>query len=200
MEITDLKAVVEGLLFASGDEGITMKQLTKILDITETTVEHVLEELKYDYDHTDRGVMIMHSQKIYYLTTKPEHSHYFKKLMESPNASKMSQAALETLAIIAYQQPITRTEIEEIRGVKSDRPVQTLLARSLIEEVGRKEGVGRPILFGTNKDFLTFFGLTSLEELPPLPEDTADEEMEQEADLFFERFTNQIDEKTKNNG
>src|SRR5690625_6549914 len=87
----------------------------------------------------------MNSKDIYHLTTKPEHSPYYKKFLATPQASRLSQAALETLAIIAYEQPITRIEIEEIRGVKSDRPVQTLLARALIEEVGRKDTVGRPI-------------------------------------------------------
>ena len=103
----------------------------------------------------------------------------------------MSQAALETLAIIAYKQPITRVEIEEIRGVRSDRAVQTLLNRSLIEEVGRKDAVGRPILYATNKVFLTYFGLTSLEELPPLPEDIDKDVIEQEASLFFQQIENE---------
>nr|WP_245251592.1 SMC-Scp complex subunit ScpB [Virgibacillus litoralis] len=198
VEINDLKAIAEGLLFASGDEGITVKQLSRILDITDKTVEHLLDELKYDYENTDRGIMIMQSHQVFHLTTKPEHSDYFKKLLETPQTTRMSQAALETLAIIAYQQPITRTEIEEVRGVKSDRPVQTLIARSLIEEVGRREGVGRPILFATSKDFLTYFGLTSLEELPPLPENMDQEEMEQEADLFFEKFSDQLDHSNNN--
>ncbi|MFD2045906.1 SMC-Scp complex subunit ScpB [Ornithinibacillus salinisoli] len=195
MEMKELKAVLEGLLFANGDEGITVKQLSNIMDISTDSVEHLLEELKYDYEHVTRGIMIMKSHQVYHLTTKPEHSEYFKKLLETPQASRMSQAALETLAIIAYKQPITRTEIEEIRGVKSDRPVQTLIARSLIEEVGRREGAGRPILFGTSIDFLTYFGLTSLDELPPLQENMDTNEIEQEADLFFERF-NQIEEGT----
>lgn len=198
MEINDLKAITEGLLFASGDEGVAVKQLSRILGITDETVQHILEELKYDYENTDRGIMIMQSHQVFHLTTKPEHSVFFKKLLETPQATKMSQAALETLAIIAYQQPITRTEIEEIRGVKSDRPVQTLTARSLIEEAGRKEGIGRPVLFATSKDFLTYFGLTSLEELPPLPENLNEEEMEQEADLFFEKFSEQLDHNNNN--
>lgn len=194
MELTNLKAIVEGLLFASGDEGITLKNLSGILEIPVSSVSHVLEELKYDYENTARGLMIMQSHDIFHLTTKPEHSAYFKKMLEAPQSSRMSQAALETLAIIAYQQPITRTEMEEIRGVKCDRPVQTLLARSLIEEVGRRESVGRPALFATSKDFLTYFGLTSLEELPPLPETTDTEDIEQETDLFFENFTQQMNE------
>ncbi|WP_188453750.1 SMC-Scp complex subunit ScpB [Virgibacillus oceani] len=196
MRITELKAVVEGLLFASGDEGMTIKQLSRILEANDSTVEHLLDELKYDYEHTERGIMIMQSHHVFHLTTKPEHSSYFKKLLETPQTTRMSQAALETLAIIAYQQPITRTEIEDIRGVKSDRPVQTLVSRSLIEEIGRREGAGRPILFGTTREFLTYFGLTSLEELPPLPENMDKDDIEQEADLFFEKF-NQIDSDIK---
>nr|WP_306798721.1 SMC-Scp complex subunit ScpB [Oceanobacillus saliphilus] len=194
VEIDELKAIVEGLLFASGDEGMTLKQICKVLELPESAVQHIIEELKYDYERKDRGLMMMQSHEVLHLTTKPEHSSYFKKLLELPQASRMSQAALETLAIIAYQQPITRTEIEEIRGVKSDRPVQTLLSRALIEETGRKETVGRPILFRTSKDFLTYFGLTSLEELPPLPEATETEEDTKEADLFFERFSNEMDD------
>src|SRR5699024_6741136 len=119
----------------------------------------------------------------------PEHSQYFKKLLETPQPTKLSQAALETLAIIAYKQPITRVEIEEIRGVNSDRPVQTLVARSLVEEVGRKDAIGRPVLFGTTLDFLTYIDLTSLEEIPPNPETGHTKEIEEETDLFFERFT-----------
>ena len=183
-----LKAPLEGLLFASGDEGITIKQLTKVLRINAEEIEVLLDELKQDYLEENRGIMIMQSHEVYHLTTKPEHSSYFKKLLETPQSSRMSQAALETLAIIAYNQPITRTEIEDIRGVKSDRPIQTLMSRSLIEDVGRRETVGRPILFATTKDFLTYFGLTSLDELPPLPENVDDEEIEHEADLFFEKF------------
>src|SRR5699024_9907478 len=194
VESTELKAISEGLLFASGDKGVTAKQLSKILHVTEIDIEHILEELKKDYEHAERGLMIIQSQQAYHLTTKPEHSNYFKRLLETPQSTKMSQAALETLAIIAYQQPITRTEIDDIRGVQSDRPVQTLVARSLIEEVGRKESVGRPIMFGTSIDFLTFFGLTSLEELPPLSDNIDTEDLEQEADLFFNQFHEQADE------
>src|SRR5690625_2733489 len=97
----------------------------------------------------------------------------------------MTQATLEKLAIIAYKQPMTRSEIEEIRGVNSDYAVQTLLARSLIESVGRREGIGRPVLFGTTKDFLTYFGLSSLKDLPPLPEDFDKDQIIKEADLFL---------------
>lgn len=195
MEFGHLKAVTEGLLFASGDEGITIKQMMKVLEITEEAARHIIDELKYDYEHTDRGLMIMEANGVLHLTTKPEHSEYFRKLLETPQSTKLSQAALETLAIVAYRQPITRAEIDEIRGVKSDGSVQTLINRSLIEEMGRKDTVGRPILYRTTKDFLTFFGLTSLDELPPLPETDETDLSNQEVDLFFERFQEEFDEK-----
>jgi len=195
VEIGNLKSIVEGLLFASGDQGVTIKQLMRILSVNQTAAEHILDELKYDYEHTDRGITIIESHQVFYLATKPEHTHYIKQMIDSPHSTKLSQAALETLAIIAYLQPITRTEIEEIRGIKSDRPVQTLLARSLIEEMGRKEAVGKPILFGTSKDFLTYFGLTSLEELPALPENIEATDVQREADLFFENLQNPNNQK-----
>ena len=179
------KGIIEGLLFASGDEGITIKQMAHVLDISTQTVEHIIEELKFDYEHVNRGMTIMQSNEIFHLTTKKEHNEYYKKLMQNPRSTRMSQATLETLAIIAYEQPVTRVEIEEIRGVNSDYAVQTLLARSLIESVGRKEGIGRPILFATSKEFLTYFGLSTLDDLPPLPKEFDLDSIEQEADLFF---------------
>lgn len=182
---TEYKAIVEGLLFVSGDEGISLKQIATILDIPQAAAEHVMNELHYDYEHVNRGMKIIQSNEIYHLTTKPEHSVYYQKMLQSPRSSRMTQATLETLAIIAYKQPITRTEIEEIRGVNSDYAVQTLLARSLIESVGRKETLGRPVLFGTSTDFLTYFGLSSLDELPPLPEAFDEMMIEKEADLFL---------------
>lgn len=191
MESQEIKSIIEGLLFASGDDGVTLKQLVRILEIPVKSVEQALEELKSNYEKENRGMIMMESKGVFHLATKPEHSSYLRKLLEIPRPSKMSQAALETLAIIAYQQPITKVEIDELRGVKSDRPIQTLLSRSLIEEVGRKDAVGKPILYGTNKEFLIYFGLTSLEELPPLPEDSNDDN--NEADLFFERF-NELEE------
>lgn len=188
MEINELKAIVEGVLFASGDDGVTKKQLAYVLDVSDTTITHLLDELTYDYENTNRGFILMQSHGRYYLTTKPEHSHYFKKLLETPRSNKLTQAALETLAIIAYKQPVTRTEIEEVRGVKSDHSVQTLLARSLIEELGRKDSIGRPALFGTSKDFLTYLGLTSLDELPPLRENLDEDELEQEEEMLFQQL------------
>jgi len=115
-----------------------------------------------------------------------------KKLVESPQTTTLSQASLETLAIIAYKQPITRAEIEEIRGVKTERPLQTLVGKGLVKEVGRLEGPGRPILYGTTKEFLDYFGLKSLDELPPLPEKN-EKDVQEEADLYFGKFQEKID-------
>lgn len=188
MEMNELKGIVEGLLFASGHDGITIKQISTTLDIEEDAVKHLLDELAFNYEHVNRGICIMVDEGVYVLTTNTEHSTYIKKMYESPHVSKLSQAALETLAIVAYEQPITRIEIEEIRGVKSDRPLQTLVARSLIEEKGRKEGVGRPILYGTTSSFLTFFGLTSIDELPPLEMSFSETEIEEETNALFEQM------------
>jgi segregation and condensation protein B len=129
----------------------------------------------------------------YQLATKKENAAYLKKLVESPNTNTLSQAALETLAIISYKQPITRIEIEEIRGVKTERPLQTLMSKGLIREVGRQNGAGRAILYGTTKEFLDHFGLKDLKELPPFPEPLEDDFPEEEADLFFEKFNEEKD-------
>lgn len=188
LDTIKLKGIVEGLLFASGDEGLTARQLSQIIQVEEAMINHIIEELAFDYEHQNRGVMILRSSEVFHLTTKPEHNEYYKRYIQNPRSSRMSQASLETLAIIAYQQPITKTEIEEIRGVNSDYAVQTLVARSLVENVGRKDTVGRPILYATTKEFLTYFGLTSIDELPPLPKDIAEENVVEEANLFFDEL------------
>ncbi|MEC3884717.1 SMC-Scp complex subunit ScpB [Halobacillus sp. HZG1] len=189
MELEEYKAITEGLLFAAGEEGITKKKLTNLLELDTKTFQSLLEKMIKDYQSKNRGLTIMDSQGTLHLTTKPEHASYYKRLLDSPGSTRLSQAALETLAIIAYQQPITRIEVDDLRGVKSDRAIQTLVNRSLIEEKGRKDAIGRPILYGTTKDFLIYFGLTSIEELPPLSELKQGEgEEEGDADLFFEKF------------
>ncbi|MEZ2718174.1 SMC-Scp complex subunit ScpB [Niallia circulans] len=193
MKVNDWKAIVESLLFAAGDEGLTVKQLMHVLDMEQLEVEQLIDELIKNYrkDKT-RGISIIEIAGTYQFATKKQHSGYLKKLVESPHASTLSQAALETLAIIAYKQPITRAEIEEIRGVKTERPLHTLSAKALIKEVGRAEGAGRAILYGTTKEFLDHFGLKNIGELPPLTE-KEEEFNQEEADLFFESFQ-QIEE------
>jgi segregation and condensation protein B len=187
--IVKWKGILESLLFAAGDEGLSMKQITSVLEVDEIQANEIVTELQWDYEGDEnRGITIVQLAGVYQLATKKEHADYLKKLVESPGTAHLSQAALETLAIVAYKQPITRAEIEEIRGVKTERPLHTLSSRALIKEVGRAEGTGRAILYGTTKEFLDYFGLKNISELPPLPDHIEDDEMQDDADLFFEKF------------
>lgn len=181
------KSILEGLLFAAGDEGLSLKQICNVLEINEQIALQTVHDLLNEYEDESRGLTLIEIAGVYQLATKKEHAVYLKKLVESPSNTTLSQAALETLAIIAYRQPITRAEIEEIRGVKTERPLQTLNAKALIKEVARAQSAGRAILYGTTREFLDYFGLKTIEELPPLP-DTLDVSVQEEADLFFEKF------------
>lgn len=193
LDIINWSSILESLLFAAGDEGLSLKQLAEVLEIDELKASEIIEVLKHEYDQNNkRGIMIVQLAGTYQLATKKENSIYLKKLVDSPHTSTLSQAALETLAIIAYKQPITRAEIEEIRGVKTERPLHTLMSKALIKEVGRAEGTGRAYLYGTTKEFLDYFGLKSIEELPQLPEKVEEELIQEEADLFFEKFKETI--------
>ncbi|MFS0863497.1 SMC-Scp complex subunit ScpB [Fredinandcohnia sp. 179-A 10B2 NHS] len=194
MKLVDFKAIVEGLLFAAGDEGLTLKQLSIVLEINEQTALDIIDDLLKSYKKADRGIHLVEVAGTYQLTTKKAHAVYLKRLVESPSTNTLSQAALETLAIIAYRQPITRAEIEDIRGVKTERPIHTLAAKALIKEVGRVDGTGRAILYGTTKEFLEYFGLRTLKELPPLPDKVDEQFVQEEADLFFERFQETLDD------
>ena len=160
MEIIHWKGIVESLLFAAGDEGLNLKQICEVLELDEVFAQQVIEELQVEYnENVNRGITLVQMAGVFQLVTKKEYSPYLKKLVESPNTSTLSQAALETLAIVAYKQPITRMEIEEIRGVKVERALHNLTAKALIKEVGRVDGPGRAFLYGTTKEFLDHFGL-----------------------------------------
>ncbi|MDZ5471146.1 SMC-Scp complex subunit ScpB (plasmid) [Bacillus sp. 31A1R] len=194
MEIVNWKGILESLLFAAGDEGLSIKQIVHVLEIDNLMAQEIVEGLTDDLNSdSNRGITVVNLAGTYQLATKKENSAYLKKLVESPSTTTLSQAALETLAIIAYKQPITRAEIEEIRGVKTERPLQTLVGKALVKEVGRAEGTGRAILYGTTKEFLDYFGLRSIEELPPLPERVDEDQVQEEADLFFEKFQETMD-------
>ncbi|EKN69658.1 chromosome segregation and condensation protein ScpB [Neobacillus bataviensis LMG 21833] len=192
MEIINWSSILESLLFAAGDEGLSLKQLGEVLEVDELKAIEIIEKLRQEYAETNRGIMVVQLAGTYQLATKKENAIYLKKLVDSPHTSTLSQAALETLAIIAYKQPITRAEIEEIRGVKTERPLHTLVSKVLIKEVGRAEGTGRAYLYGTTKEFLDYFGLKSLKELPQLPDKVEEEFIQEEADLFFEKFQETI--------
>lgn len=188
MDYQKLKSIIEGLLFLAGDEGLNIKQIAEIVEQRAELVAEVLDEMKEDFLQQQRGLQILQIAGSYQLGTHPEHAAYFEKLAYSPSRASLSQAALETLAIIAYRQPITRVEIEEIRGVKSERAIHTLVNKDLIEEKGRAEAIGRPILYGTTKAFLDYFGLANLKELPePALFDNRDN-LEEETQLLFDKL------------
>lgn len=176
--------ILEGLLFAVGDEGISTQQLEYVLEVNEVEIKSLLIELRERYASISSGIDIIEVAGVYKMTTKKDHAIYLKRLIQNPNQRGLSNAALEVLAIIAYRQPITRHEIENIRGASSDNVLRKLLTFSLIEEAGRLEGPGRPILFRTTDDFLDYFGIKTLEELPELPFVTPDFNLDEESDLF----------------
>lgn len=183
-----LQSKIEALLFVVGDDGLTIKQLSQLLGEAEEIVVHAMEALRTTYEEDlARGVTVKEIAGVYQLITKSELADTIQRLVENPTVQSLSQASLEVLAIVAYKQPITRVAIEDLRGVKCERPIQTLASRGLIKEVGRSEGTGRAILYGTTKEFLNYFGLNSIEEMPALPEDEL-VETEQETDLFMTKF------------
>lgn len=188
MNSNKLLSRIEALLFVAGDEGMTAKQLAQYIEVEVMDIEAGLSELQSQYEEeASRGITLKELAGMYQLTTKPDVANTLKKLIENPTNQVLTAASLEVLAIIAYKQPITRAEIEDIRGVKSERPIATLVSRALAQEVGRAEGTGRAILYGTTKEFLNYFGLKNIQELPPLPEDL-DAEEEQPTDLFLSKF------------
>jgi segregation and condensation protein B len=161
-------AQIESLLFvASGP--VSTYRLATVLDMGQTAVHNLLEEMTADY--AQRGLRLQWSGNAVQLTTAPEASALVEHFLGLEVTSRLSQAALEVLAIIAYMQPATRPQIDDIRGVNSDGALRTLLSKGLIEEIGRMETPGRPILYGTTTEFLQHFGLAGLDEMPPLPED-----------------------------
>lgn len=194
MEMIQWKAILESLLFAAGDEGLTLKQICAVMEMEESQAITIVQEMQEEFESDDtRGLTVVLLAGTYQLVTKKAHSIYLRRLVESPSVSTLSQAGLETLAIIAYKQPITRVEIEQIRGVKTERPIQTLMAKGLIKDVGRMDAPGRPIMYGTTKEFLDYFNLKEISELPPLPDRVEDDDVQEEADLFFERFQETVD-------
>ena len=179
---------IESLLFVSGEDGLTKKQLAFLTNETEEHIAETLETMMATYQKSeDRGIEIKQLAGTFQLVTKQMNATSIQKLVENPTSQSLSQASLEVLAIIAYKQPITRVEIEEIRGVKSERPIHTLALKGLVKEVGRADGTGRAILYGTTTEFLQYFGLQDIRALPPLPEDISVDEME-DSDLFLTKF------------
>lgn len=179
MEVTELHGAVESLLFASGDP-VSLERLSQVLEQDTDTVQQAVEALMDDYRFSQRGLRIVKLQNSYQMTSAPEYAVQIRAMMEKRRGEKLSSAALEVLSIIAYFQPVTRAYVEQVRGVDSTYTLGLLQDRELVEECGRLDVPGRPILYRTGQNFLRSFGLESLEELPELP--TA--ESEQEEDLL----------------
>lgn len=185
-----LKGLVEGILFVVGDEGISLDNLIDVLNVSNEEVKEVLTSLKKEYESEERGIRISFLGNKFKLTTKSEHKEYYEKLILDTKTFTLSNAALETLAIIVYNEPITRLKIDEIRGVNSAQIVRKLMARGLIKEAGKANTIGRPNLYKTTNEFLDYFGLATKEDLPKL-EEFKNEELE-EKELYKSNYTEEI--------
>ncbi len=169
MQPNELMAVIEAILFVAG-EPVLLNDLQKALDLSPLELSMAVDALESDYDFNRRGIRLKRFGEHIQLATRAEYAPYVEKLLQPVQKQSLSQAAMETLAVVAYRQPVTKAEVEAIRGVKCDYSVQSLAHKGLICEVGRKEALGRPILYGTTDAFLGHFGIATLNDLPRLPE------------------------------
>ena len=170
-----LKGRIEAILFVAG-EAVRLDELARALEMPVGQVEKALEDLKNEYDYEQRGFCIKRFGRQVQLATRALYAGDVVRLLQPVQKQSLSQAAMETLAVVAYRQPVTKAEVEEIRGVKCDYSIHSLTVKNLIQEVGRKDTLGRPNLYGTTEEFLSHFGLTTLEDLPPLPEAPVEDE------------------------
>lgn len=164
-------AAVEAVLFANG-EPVSTERLAQVLELSEKETRDLMKELIAEYQSKKRGIQVISLEDSYQLCTKPQYGIYIKKAMEIRRTTPLSQAALETLAIVAYNQPVTKSFVEQVRGVDSSSIMNSLSEKGLIEEAGRLEIPGRPIAYQTTANFLRSFQMETLEELPPLPEES----------------------------
>lgn len=169
----NLAGRIEAILFVAG-EAVRVDDLAKALDVSVREVEAELVSIRDEYDFHQRGFTLKRFGHQVQLATRALYSTDVVRLLQPVQKQSLSQAAMETLAVVAYKQPVTRAEVEQIRGVKCDYSLQSLMNKELIMEVGRKEALGRPILYGTTENFLAHFGLTNLDDLPPMPEVPSD--------------------------
>ncbi len=173
MEKVNKKAVLEALLFISGDP-LTLKEIQKITGFPKGELQFLINELIGDYRERQGGILVAEVADGYQMVSNPEYSEWVRKVKES-TPQRLSMAALETLAIVAYRQPITKAEIDQLRGVSSDGVLRNLIDRHFIRAVGKKEAPGRPLIYGTTREFLQHFGLKDLSDLPTLRELNPDE-------------------------
>lgn len=188
MRLSELEAVVESLLFISG-EAIPLASIAQTIEMDKATARAIVRTLADKYEDEKRGIRIIEIEDAYQMCTAAECFEYIRNMYKSPNRQGLTQSLLETLAIVAYKQPITKTQIEEIRGVNAEHAVSKLVEKRLVCEVGRMETPGRPILFGTTSDFLRYFGFSSVKDLPDMQEEEQEKESivgDSESFLFVE--------------
>ncbi|MHC9536353.1 SMC-Scp complex subunit ScpB [Dellaglioa sp. BT-FLS60] len=192
MKVSHL-ANIEGLLFVSGDQGISLSEIARLTGLMKSAVKEQLEKLAIKYiNDVDSGLELIQYNDFYQLVTKKDLANLIKDYFDNPNSRRLSAAALETLAIIAYKQPVTRLIVDDIRGVQSSGSLQKLVALNLVSESGRLDVPGRPILYKTTIQFLNYFGLTSLKELPEIDENQKfNVEVGQ---LFWDSFNEKLQE------
>ena len=179
----ELLGAVEAILFATG-ESVSLSKISSAIGKDETEAKRLLEELKKQYQKKERGIQLIELEDSYQLCTKPELYDYLIRVAKQPKKHVLTDVLLETLAIVAYKQPVTKIEIEKIRGVKSDHAVNKLVEYDLVCEVGRLDAPGKPLLFGTTEEFLRRFGVQSVEELPSIaPEQLEDFKEEAEREI-----------------
>ena len=178
--------ILEGILFVVGNEGISASELMDILELKEDNINHLINKLKEKYLSEESGLNIEYLGEKYKLTTKKEHNDYYIKLLEKEKKSELSNSALETLAVIAYNSPITRGQIDDIRGVDSTYQIKKLLYRNLIKEDGKADLPGKPKLYSVTNEFLDYLGLSSLDELPKLEEEKP--VLIEETDLYESKY------------
>lgn len=186
MEIRDIQAVIEAVLFAAGD-AVELEKLADIVDVDKRSLREILKKMMDEYNFERRGVHIIRLEDSYQMCTRGEFHDYIAMLAEPRRKKNLSAAAMEVLAIVAYKQPVTRTTIEHIRGVNCDYIVNRLIEKNLIEEVGRLDAPGRPILFGTTQEFLRCFGITGIEDLPDFESFGGSEKMGDQIEMEFEQ-------------
>ena len=181
-----MEGILEGLLYVQGDTGLTLKEVMSVLNLNEEEAKELVYKLKRNYENEDRGLRLNYLGNTFKLTTKQEHKEYYEKLLESPTSHVLSQAALEVLAIVAYNEPITRNQVDEMRGVESAYILRKLLAKGLLKEAGRSDMPGHPILYKTTDDFLDYFGLSTKDDLPNIENIVV--ESDKEKDLFHSNY------------
>ena len=190
MENDNKLAALEGLLFVVGDDGLSINQMMEILEVEHDEAVELINKLKDSYEDVNRGIRLHFLGNTFKLTTKEEHRKYYQKLLVNEENNTLSNSALETLAIVAYNEPITRIDVDEIRGVASSQMIRKLVAKGLLKECGRSSLPGRPILYKTTSEFLDYFGLSDINELPKITPKS--EQVNNDLDLYKSKYEEEI--------